>query len=83
MQFNLQSAGVTVLASYSIPNQCFIERGLAPLAAEYSGTQWRETLISIRKTPSIILLAGMNEMFSIPFGASEPLNCDRVGYTSV
>ena len=26
-----------------------------------------------------ILLAGMNEMFSLPIGAGQRLNCDRIG----
>ena len=28
----------------------------------------------------VILLAGMNEMFTLPNGASQRLNCDRVKY---
>ena len=30
-----------------------------------------------------ILLAGMNEMFSLPIGASQRLNCDRVRYNRI
>ena len=31
----------------------------------------------------VILLAGMNEMFTLPIGASQTLNYDRVKYKSV
>ena len=38
---------------------------------------------NLRRVDGVILLAGMNEMFSLPIGASQHLNCDRVKYKLV